>query len=95
MASRASVPVNGPAKGLGCQVTRFVCQLCTETGHLSSQGLFLGLATVLCHMTVSKPSFAAKLGFQEIRVDVLTSDVMAGARGTVGPGDRRQTQATR
>ncbi len=36
-------------------------------------------------MAASKQCFASKLGFLEIQVDVLTSDVMDGAGGAVGP----------
>ncbi len=70
--------------GLGSQVTRFVCAKCSETGQLSSRGLFLSRAAVLRHIAASKPCCAAKMGFREIQVDVRTSDGMAGAgrRGT-------------
>ena len=78
MASRVSVPAVGPAApGLGCPATRFVCAKCTETVQLSSRCLFLSRAAVLRHIAASKPCRAAKLGFREIQVDVLTSDVMA------------------
>ncbi len=55
--------------------------------HLSvPSALFLSLAEVLLHLALaSKPCFAAKLGFWVIQVDVLTSDVMAGAGGAAGP----------
>ena len=87
MASRASVPAGGPgATGLGCRATRFVCAKCTETGQLSSRGLFLSRAAVRRHIAASKPCRAAKLGIREIQVDVLTSDVMAGARAGGGAG---------
>jgi hypothetical protein len=74
VAIMASVLAAGPAQGLGGRVTRFVCAKCTETGQLSSWGLFLSRAAVWRH-----------LGFQEIQVDVLTSDVMAGGGGAAGP----------
>ncbi len=77
----ASVPAACLAQGLGGRVTRFVCAKCTETCQLSSQGLFLSLVVVWRHLAASKPCFTAKMGFQEIQVDVLTSDVMAGAAG--------------
>jgi hypothetical protein len=85
MASRASAPANGPAQELRCRVTRFVCAKCTETGQPSSRGLFLSQAAVWQHLAASKPCFTAKLGFLEIQVNVLTSDVMAGAGGAAGP----------
>ncbi len=50
--------------------------------------LFLSQAEVLIHLALaSKQCFqvTAKLGFQEIQVDVLTSDTMAGADGAAGP----------
>jgi hypothetical protein len=56
----------------------------TETGQLSSWGLFLSQAAVRRYIAASKPCCAAKMGFQEIQVDVRTSDVMAGAGGGAG-----------
>ncbi len=55
--------------------------------HLSvPSALFLSLAEVLLHLApASKQCFAAKLGFREIQVDVLTSYVMAGAGRVTGP----------
>ena len=86
MASGVSVPAAGPAApGLGCRATRFVCAKCTKTGQLSSRGLFLSQAAVRRHIAASKPCRAAKLGIKEIQVEVLTSDVMAGAGGGAGP----------
>ena len=86
MASRVSVPTAGPAApGLGCRATRFVCAKCTETGQLSSRGLFLSQTAVQRHIAASKQCRAAKLGIREIQVDVLTSDVMAGVGGGAGP----------
>ena len=86
MASRASVPATGPAApGLGCRATRFVCAKCTETGQLSSWGLFLSRAAVRRHIAASKPCHAVKLGIREIQVDVWTSDAIAGAGGGAGP----------
>ena len=87
MASRVSVPAAGPAApGLGCRATRAKC---TETGQLSSWGLFLSRAAVRRHIAASKPCRAAKLqvghGIREILVDVRTSDVMAGAGVGAGP----------
>jgi hypothetical protein len=86
MASRVSVPGAGPAaSGLGCRLTRFVCAKCTDTGQLSSRGLFLSRAAVRRHIAASKPCRAANLGIRELQVDVRTSDVMAGAGGGAGP----------
>jgi hypothetical protein len=90
MASRVSVPAAGPAApGLGCRATRAKC---TETGQLSSWGLFLSRAAVLRHIAASKPCRAAKLGIRKIQVDVRTSDVMAGAGGGAGPAPDVQHQ---
>ena len=86
MASRVSVPGAGPAApGLGCRLTRFVCAKCTD---------ILSRAAVRRHITASKPCRAAKLGFREIQVDVLTSDSdgMAGAGGGAGPAPDVQHQ---
>ena len=86
MASRATVPTSGEsAPGLGVRVPRFVCAKCSETGQLSSRGLFLSRAAVRRHIAASKQCCAAKMGFREIRVEVRTSDVMAGAGGGAGP----------
>jgi hypothetical protein len=86
MASRVSVPGAGPAaSGLRCRLTRFVCAKCTDTGQLSSRGLFLSRAAVRRHIAASKPCRAANLGIRELQVDVRTSDVMAGAGGGAGP----------
>ena len=99
MASRVSVPAAGPAAplaGIECRATRFVCSKCTETGQLSSRGLFLSRAAVRRHISASKLCRAAKMGIQEIQVDVLTSDVMAGAGGGAGPAPdvRHQPEGT-
>ncbi len=61
---------------------------CSETGQLTSQGLFLSRAAVQWvhrHISASKPCCAAKMGLPQIQVDVLTSDVLAGAGGAAGP----------
>ena len=73
-----------------------VCAKCTETGQLSSRGLFLSRAAVRRHIAASKPCRAAKLGIREIQVDVRTSDVMAGAGGGAGPAPdvRHQPEGT-
>ena len=75
--------VCGLAGGLG--VTRFICVKCTETGQLSSHGLFLNRASVRRHIARSKPCFQAQLGFHEIRVQARAGDVMAGGGGAAGP----------
>jgi hypothetical protein len=88
MASPASVPA-GPDSEQGRAatrtLTRFVCAKCSETGQLSSRGLFLSRAAVHRHIRASKPCSTAKQGIREIQVDVRTSDVMAGAGGAAGP----------
>ena len=97
MASQARVPSeSGPANLKGPCVTRYVCTKCTETGQLSSRGLFLSRAAVQRHLSASKPCFAAGLGYREIQVDVRTSDVMAGAGGAAGPAPdvRHQPEGT-
>ncbi len=66
-------------------LTHFVFAICTHK-------LFLSLAVVQRHLAASKQCFTAKLGFWEIQVDVLTSDVMAGAGGAVGPAQDVQYQ---
>ncbi len=89
MASRASVPA-GPDSELGRAATRtlrlthFVCAKCSETGQLSSRGLFLSREAVHRHIAASRPCSAAKMGIREIQVDVRTSDVLAGAGGAAG-----------
>ena len=77
-------------------MTRFVCAKCTETGQLSSRGLFLSRAAVRRHIAASKQCCAAKMGLREIQVDVRTSDVMAGAGGGAGPAPdvRHQPEGT-
>ena len=86
--ARAAAMSGGPgvcglAGGLG--VTRFICVKCTETGQLSSQGLFLNRASVRRHIAGSKPCFQAQLGFHEIHVQARAGDVMAGGGGAAGP----------
>jgi hypothetical protein len=77
-------------------LTRFVCAKCSETGQLSSRGLFLSRAAVHRHIGHSKPCSAAKMGIREIQVEFRTSDVMAGAGGAAGPAPdvRHQPQGT-
>ena len=99
MASRASVPA-GPDLEQGWAatrtLTRFVCAKCSETGQLSSRCLFLTRAAVHRHICALKPCSTAKMGIREIQVDVLTSDVMAGAGGSAGPAPdvRHQPEGT-
>jgi hypothetical protein len=62
-------------------VTGFVCVNCSATGQLSSRWLFLHRAGVACHISASKASFAADLGFKEIHVEAQPSDIMVGAGG--------------
>jgi len=86
--ARAAAMSGGPgvcglAGGLG--VTRFICVKCTETGQLSSQGLFLNRASVRRHIARSKPCYQAQLGFHEIHVQARAGDVMAGGGGAAGP----------
>jgi hypothetical protein len=78
-------PVTGPGPPTGVGVTRFVCVNCTATSHLSSRWLFLHRAGVCRHISASKACFAADLGFEEIHVEALHCDVMAGAGGVAGP----------
>jgi hypothetical protein len=98
MASRVSVPARGagPVQVLPVTLTRIVCAKCSETGQLSSRGLFLGRAAVHRHIAASKPCCAAKMGIWQIQVDVRTSDVMAGAGGAAGPAPdvRHQPEGT-
>ncbi len=68
---------------------------CSETGQLSSRGLFLSREAV--HRTAVKPCCAAKMGL--LLVDVRTADVMAGAAEAAAEQgarlDRRRTSDTR
>ncbi len=73
--------VRVPALSDGLGVTRSVCAHCTTTGHLSSSGLFLNHAAVSRHISASKPCFTAGMGFQEIAVEGLPGDSMAGGGG--------------
>ncbi len=86
--ARAAAMSGGPgvcglAGGIG--VTRFIYVKCTETGQLSSQGLFLNRASVRRNIARSKPCFQAQLGFHEIHVQARAGDVMAGGGGAGGP----------
>ncbi len=96
IASRASVPGAGLEQVLPVTLRRFVCTKCSETGQLSSRGLFLSRAAVHRHIAASKPCCAAKMGILQIQVDVRTADVMAGAGGAAGlaPDVRHQPEGT-
>ncbi len=83
-AARGKLHVGAPAAG-GLSVTRFVCAHCTATGQLSSSGLFLNRASVWRHIAASKHCRASDLGYQQIQVEALAGDVMAGAGGAAGP----------
>ena len=91
MATRASpVPSQGralpAARVLGMMVvTRFVCANCTDTGLLSSRGLFRNQAAVRRHIAASKQCFKAGSGISEIQLSVRPGDGMAGAGGGAGP----------
>jgi hypothetical protein len=52
---------------------------------MSSRGLFLNRASILSHITASKPSCAEDLGYLQIEVEALAGDVMACAGGAAGP----------
>ncbi len=69
--------------------TLYVCVhiIVVFSTHLSvPSALFLSQVEVLPHLALaSELCFAAKLGLTKIQVDVLTSDVMAGAGGAAGP----------
>ena len=96
MASQASVqasPDSEQGRAAATRtLTRFVCAKCSETGQLSSRGLFLSRAAVHRHISQSKQCSAAKMGIREIQVEILTSDVMAGAGGPARPAPDVQHQ---
>jgi hypothetical protein len=95
MASQASVqagPDWEPGRAANQTLTHFVCAKCSETGQLSSWGLFLTWAAVHRYIGHLPPCSAANMGIREIQVDVSTSDVMAGARGWAGPAPDVQHQ---
>ncbi len=88
MASLAGVragPDSEQGRAANLTLPRFVCDKCSETGQLSSWGLFLSLAAVHRHISHLPPCSAANMGIREIQVDVCTSDIMAGAGGGAGP----------
>ena len=94
--SSAAAGEPGPGRGRcgpGFGVTRFICVKCTETGQLSSHGLFLNRASVRRHIAGSKPCNAAQLGFREIQVRARAGDVMAGGGGAAGPAPSIRHQA--
>ena len=92
MASQASPPTGG-GKGPGVQVTRFVCVHCTQTGHLSSHGLFLSRAAVNRHIGHAKACRSAGLGYREMPIQIRAVDVMAGGGGGAGPAPAIRHQA--
>ncbi len=86
MLGQASPPtVGGDGQGQGVQVTRFVCVHCTQTGHLSSHGLFLSRAAVNRHIGHAKACRSAGMGYREIPIQIRAVDVMAGGGGGAGP----------
>ncbi len=58
--------MGGQGQGLGVQVTRFVRVHCTQTGHLSSHGLFLSRAAVNRHIGHAKACRSAGMGYREM-----------------------------
>ena len=97
MASQASPPILGGADAGGVQVTRFVCVHCTQTGQLSSRGLFLSRAAVRRHISHAQACRSAGLGHREVPIQVRAVDVMAGGGGGAGPAPsiRHQEPGTR
>ena len=97
MASQASPPILGGADAGGVQVTRFVCVHCTQTGQLSSRGLFLSRAAVRRHISHAIACRSAGLGHREVPIQVRAVDVMAGGGGGAGPAPsiRHQEPGTR
>ena len=89
MASQASPPILGGADAGGVQVTRFVCVHCTQTGQLSSRGLFLSRAAVRRHISHwhAQACRSAGLGHRDVPIQVpgRAVDVMAGGGGGAGP----------
>ncbi len=53
------------------------------------------MAVVWPHIAASNKCFAANLGGREIQVDVMTSDVVAGAGGVAGPALTSDTSQKR
>jgi hypothetical protein len=88
MASQAAprtVAGDSEGQGAGVQVTRYVCVHCTQTGHLSSRGLFLSRAAVNRHIAHAKPCRQAAMGYREMPIQIRAVDVMAGGGGGAGP----------
>ncbi len=83
------VPVVGQTRGRlrWGGVTSFICVHCTSTSvpSSSSSGQFLNWEAVQRHIAASKPCFTTDQGFQEIQVEVRTSNVMACAGGAARP----------
>ncbi len=71
MATQATPPtVGGEGQGPGVQVTRFVCVHCTQTGLLSSCGLFLSRSAVNRHIAHAKPCRNAGMGYREMPIQI-------------------------
>ena len=86
MASQATPPtVGSEGQGPGVQVTRFVCVHCTQTGLLSSRGLFLSRSAVNRHIAHAKPCRNAGMGYREMPIQIRAVDVLAGGGGGAGP----------
>ncbi len=94
MASQVSPPtVGGQGQGPGVQVTSFVCVHCTQTGHLSSHGLFLSRAAVNRHIGHAKACRSAGMGYREMPIQIRAVDVMSGGGGGAGPAPSIRHQA--
>ena len=86
MASQATPPtVGGEGQGPGVQVTGFVCVHCTQTGLLSSRGLFLSRSAVNRHIAHAKPCRNAGMGYSEMPIQIRAVDVITGGGGGAGP----------
>jgi hypothetical protein len=80
------------------QVTRFRVHCRTQTGQLSSCGLFLSRAAVRRHISHAQACRSAGLGHRrEVPIQVRAVDVMAGGGGGAGPAQsiRHQEPGTR
>ncbi len=67
----------GPARAV--QVTSFICINCTQTCHLSTQGLFLSHAAFHLHISYVKACRNAGMGYRELPIQVWAVDVIAEA----------------
>jgi hypothetical protein len=92
-ARAAAAAVDSDGGPGACGVTRFICVKCTQTGQLSSKGLFLNRASVRRHIARSKPCIEAHMGYREIQVQARAGDVMAGGGGAAGPAPSIRHQA--